>query len=201
MAMGIVSCDLSISLDGYAAGPNQSLEQPFGDGVVQGDELHSWMFATPDDHRDEIAAITAAGAFIMGRNMFSPGRGAWDPEWVGWWGPEPPYHAPVFVLTHMPRESVEMDGGTTFHFVTGGPAEALTRARDAAGDRDVAIAGGTSTVNQYLAAGSIDELRLHVAPIVVGVDYVRLFDGVGPCQWTSTVARWTPEVTHLVYRR
>jgi dihydrofolate reductase len=199
--MGIVTCDLSISLDGYSAGPNQSLERPFGDVVEAGDTLHSWMFDHADDHRAELAGITAAGAFIMGRHMFGPGRGQWDLDWVGWWGPEPPYHAPVYVLTHVERDPLEMAGGTTFHFVTGGPQEALNAARDAAGDRNVAIAGGTTTINQYLAAGLIDELRLHVAPVVLDVGYVRLFDGVGQATWSSTSARWTPEVTHLTYRR
>ncbi len=199
--MGIVTCDLSISLDGCSAGPNQSLHYPFGDGVGGGEALHAWMFDHADEHRAELAAITAAGAFIMGRNMFSPGRGAWDLDWVGWWGPDPPYHAPVYVLTHAERDPLEMTGGTTFHFVTGGPEEALKLAREAAGDSDVAIAGGVTTINQYLSAGAIDELRLHVAPLVIDVDYVRLFDGAGPAGWSSTSARWTPEVTHLVYRR
>ncbi|MGH9270849.1 MAG: dihydrofolate reductase family protein [Ilumatobacteraceae bacterium] len=199
--MGIVTCNLAISLDGYSAGPNQSLEQPFGDGVETGDTLHSWMFDHPDDHRTELDGVLAAGAFIMGRNMFGAGRGEWDLDWTGWWGSEPPYHAPVYVLTHLEREAVEMAGGTTFHFVTGGPMEALRLAREAAGDRDVSIAGGASTINQYLAAGELDEQRLHVVPVVVDVGYVRLFDGVGPIRWSSTSARWTPEVTHLVYRR
>jgi dihydrofolate reductase len=199
--MGIVTCDLAISLDGYSAGPNQSFEQPFGDGVTGGETLHSWMFDHADEHRDELAGITAAGAFIMGRNMFGPGRGAWDLDWEGWWGPEPPYHAPVFVLTHVEREPLEMAGGTTFHFVTGGPQEALRRADEAAGDENVSIAGGAATVNQYLAAGLIDELRLHVVPVVIDVGYVRLFDGVGPATWSSSSARRTPDVTHLVYKR
>jgi dihydrofolate reductase len=199
--MGIVTCDLAISLDGYSAGPNQSLEQPFGDGVVNGNTLHSWMFDRGEDHRAELTAITAAGAFIMGRNMFSPGRGAWDPDWKGWWGADPPYHAPVFVLTHVAREPLEMEGGTTFHFVTGGPAEALDLARAAAGDQNVAVAGGATTINEFLAAGAIDELRLHVAPVVLDIGYVRLFDGVGSITWSSASGRWTPEVTHLVYRR
>ena len=199
--MGIVTCDLAISLDGYSAGPNQSLEQPFGDGVKAGETLHSWMFDHADEHHDELARITAAGAFIMGRNMFGPGRGAWDLDWVGWWGPEPPYHAPVFVLTHVEREPLEMAGGTTFHFVTGGPQEALRRGHEAAGDSNVSIAGGAATVNQYLAAGLIDELRLHVVPVVIDIGYVRVFDGVGPATWSSSSARWTPEVTHLVYKR
>jgi dihydrofolate reductase len=198
--MGIVTCDISISLDGYAAGADQTLERPFGD-VDADATLHAWMFDHADDHRDELAAITAAGAFIMGRNMFGPSRGEWDLEWTGWWGPDPPYHAPVFVLTHVPRDPVEMAGGTTFHFVTDGPAAALAQAREAAGERDVAVAGGPSTVNQFLAAGLIDELRLHVTPVVLDVGYVRMFDGVGPISWSSSSARWTPEVTHLTYRR
>jgi dihydrofolate reductase len=199
--MSIVTCDLGVSLDGFSAGPNQSLDQPFGDGVGDGEALHSWMFDHADNHRDEIAEITTAGAYIMGRNMFSPGRGAWDPGWVGWWGPDPPYHAPVFVLTHHEREPLEMAGGTTFHFVTGGPLEALERARTVAGDRNVSIAGGVRTINQYVAIGAIDELRLHVAPVVVDAEYERLFEGVGPISWSSVSGRWTPEVTHLVYRR
>lgn len=199
--MGIVTCDIGISIDGLAAGPNQSLEQPFGEGVGDGEDLHRWMFEHAANHQPERETITDAGAFIMGRNMFSPGRGEWDPEWTGWWGADPPYHAPVFVLTHHERDPIEMAGGTTFHFVTGGPAEALDRAREAAGDRNVAVAGGMSTVNQFLAAGEIDELRLHIAPVVLGIAYERIFDGVGPISWTSTSGRWTPEVTHVVYRR
>ena len=198
--MGIVTCDLAISLDGYAAGPNQTLDQPFGDGVDE-TTLHSWMFDHADDHREELVGITGAGTYVMGRNMFGPGRGAWDLDWTGWWGPDPPYHAPVFVLTHVPREPLAMQGGTTFHFVTSGPQEALRLAREAAGERRVSIAGGTSTVNGYLAAGEIDELRLHVVAVVLDVGYVRLFDGVGPITWSSSTARWTPEVTHLVLRR
>jgi dihydrofolate reductase len=137
----------------------------------------------------------------MGRNMFTPGRGAWDPEWKGWWGPNPPYHAPTFVLTHVPREPIEMEGGTTFHFVTGGPHEALELARAAAGDRNVSIAGGATTVNQFIAAGLLDELRWHVAPVVLDLDGTRLFDGAGPVAWSCVSGRSTPEVTHLVYRK
>jgi dihydrofolate reductase len=114
----------------------------------------------------------------MGRNMFGPGRRDWDLEWTGWWGPEPPYHAPVFVLTHQPREPLEMDGGTTFTFVTDGPQAGLAQARSVAGDRPVAIAGGAATINQYLSLGAIDELRLHVVPITLGAGE-RIFDGVG----------------------
>lgn len=193
--MSTVTCDIAMSVDGYVAGPNQRLDQPFGDGV--GDDLHRWMLDEPDAHAEEIAAITAAGAFVMGRNMFSPGRGAWDPDWTGWWGPEPPYRAPVFVLTHHPRADLPQ-GATTFHFVTGGLDEALARAREAAGDRDVAIAGGAATVNQCLAAGAIDELRLHVAPILLGRGE-RLFEGLTRTDLTQVSARPTPTVTHLTY--
>jgi dihydrofolate reductase len=197
-----VTCDIGISLDGFSAGPNQSLDQPFGDGVGDGEKLHAWMFDHRENHADEIAAVVDAGAFVMGRNMFGPGRGAWDLGWKGWWGDEPPYHAPVFVLTHHEREPLEMDGGTTFHFVTGGVDEALRRAREAAGDRNVSVAGGATTVSECLNAGLIDELRLHVAPVVLGVrGGVRLFDGVGPLDLTATHVRHTPEVTHLTYRR
>src|SRR5690242_13865136 len=159
----MITCDLSVSIDGFVTGPNQRLDAPFGDGI--GERLHTWMFSTPDENAAEIAAITKAGAFVMGRNMFTPGRGDWDLDWTGWWGPEPPYHAPVFVLTHHPRESVEMAGGTTFHFVTGGFDEAFRRAVEAAGEKDVSIAGGAATVNQALSAGVIDELRLHITPL------------------------------------
>jgi dihydrofolate reductase len=171
-----VTCDMSISVDGFAAGPNQSEANPFGEGV--GNRLHRWMFDQPDENA---AAID------------------WDLEWRGWWGEDPPYHAPVFVLTHHPREPVAMQGGTTFTFVTDGIEAALARAREAAGDRDVAIAGGAGTVNQYLAAGLIDELRLHVAPVVLGVGE-RLFDGVGDIDLEQLEATQTALVTHLRYR-
>lgn len=133
-----VTCDMAISVDGFVAGPDQGPDAPLGVGVDN--SLHGWMFDEPEENAAELAAITEAGAFVMGRNMFGPGRGDWDLEWTGWWGPEPPYHAPVFVLTHHERASVEMAGGTTFHFVTGGIAEALDRAGAAAGDRSVAVA-------------------------------------------------------------
>ncbi|WP_277213685.1 dihydrofolate reductase family protein [Isoptericola croceus] len=200
--MTSVNCDLSISLDGYAAGPNPSRELPFGDVVGTGDVLHSWAFEHAEDHAEEVAGTLGAGAYVMGRGMFSPDTGPWDLAWRGWWGDDPPYHAPVFVLTHHDRASLEMDGGTTFHFVTGGLDEAFTRARAAAGERDVAVAGGASTVNACLAAGVIDELRLHVAPVLLDVPGgVRLFDGVGRHALEAVGARHTPEVTHLVYRR
>jgi dihydrofolate reductase len=197
MAMTKVTCDMAVSVDGFTAGPNQSADKPFGDGPVE--RLTQWMLEQPEANAAEIEAITAAGAYIMGRNMFSPGRGAWDESWKGWWGDEPPYHAPVFVLTHHPREPVEMQGGTTFTFVTDGIESALAQASEAAGSRHVAIAGGASTVNQYLAAGAIDELRLHVAPVVLGVGE-RLFDGVGPLSLERVGVNATELVTHLTYR-
>ena len=194
--MSKVTAALSISADGYAAGPNQTLERPFGDGDV--DQLHRWMFETPEENAAEVAALTDAGAFIMGRNMFGPGRGEWDPEWAGWWGPEPPYHRPVFVLTHHERDDLPMAGGTTFHFVTGGVEEALKRAREAAGDRNVSVAGGAATVNQFLAAGLVDELRLHVTPAILGRGE-RLFTGVAHTGLVQVSARQTSLVTHLRY--
>ncbi len=181
--------NFSISLDGYAAGPAQSIDDPLG---VGGEQLHEWFVVTrtfrrvedPDDGGrtidDEFAARAFAGigSTIMGRNMFGPVRGPWpDEQWTGWWGPEPPYHHPVFVLTHHRRPSVEMEGGTTFHFVDGGIDVALDRARDAAGGQDVLIAGGASTVRQYLAAGLIDEMHIAISPILLGSG-ARLFDGL-----------------------
>ncbi|MFG1942189.1 dihydrofolate reductase family protein [Nonomuraea sp. NPDC048826] len=196
--MNKVTCDMAMSIDGFTAGPGQSLENPFGEGDV--DRLTQWMIDEAELHKAEIADITAAGAYIMGRNMFGPGRGAWDLDWEGWWGDEPPYHAPVFVLTHHEREPVVKQGGTTFHFVTGGPEEAMRLAREAAGEREVAVAGGASTVNQFLAAGLIDELRLHVAPVVLGRGE-RLFEDTGA--FTLEPVReptGSAMVTHLVYR-
>src|SRR5262245_7197484 len=163
---------ISMSLDGYVAGPNQSLDNPLGE---RGEALHEWFFATrtfqemygdgsgetglDDDQARQWNENV--GAVIMGRNMFGPIRGEWpDDEWKGWWGHEPPYQTPVFVLTHHAREPVEMQGGTTFHFVTDGIEAALARAREAAADRDVSIGGGASTIRQYLRAGLVGEMRL-----------------------------------------
>jgi dihydrofolate reductase len=195
--MSKVTCDLSISVDGFVAGPHQSLDNPLGEGAE--DRLHRWMFEQPEANAAELQGITAAGAFIMGRNMFSPGRDDWDLEWKGWWGDEPPYHRPVFVLTHHPRPVLPMSGGTTFTFVTDGIESALAQAREAAGGGDIAIAGGAHTVNQYLAAGLIDELRLHVAPVLLGAGE-RLFDGVGDITLEPLGVRGTDLVTHLRYR-
>jgi dihydrofolate reductase len=187
---------MAISVDGFVAGPNQSQDAPLGDGV--GNSLHAWMFDEPEANAAELTAITDAGAFIMGRNMFGPGRGDWDLDWTGWWGAEPPYHAPVFVLTHHERAPLEMAGGTTFQFVTGGITEALTRAQAAAGERNVAIAGGAAAVNQFLAAGLVEELRLHVAPVLLGRGE-RLFEGVGRADLTQVDVRPTGLVAHLRY--
>jgi dihydrofolate reductase len=170
----------SLSLDGYGAGPNQDRDNPLG---VGGTALHEWAFATRTFRRmfgteggstgtdDEFAARGFAdiGAWILGRNMFGPVRGPWpDDSWKGWWGDEPPYHVPVFVLTHHPRASLAMRGGTTFHFVTDGIHAALARAITAAGDRDVRVGGGVATIRQYLRAGLIDEMHLAISPVLLG---------------------------------
>lgn len=194
--MGQVTCDVTVSVDGFAAGPGQSLEHPLGLG---GERLHRWQFEQTEANAAEIAAITAARAYIMGRNMFGPVRGPWDEEWRGWWGEEPPYHAPVFVLTHHPHDPIEMAGGTTFTFVTDGVRAALDLAAAAAAGGDVAIAGGAQTIDQYLAAGLVDELRLHVAPVVLGGGE-RLFADVGDLVLEPVSARATPLVTHVTYR-
>lgn len=179
----------SISLDGFAAGPSQSLDQPLG---VGGRALHDWAFPTrtfqamfgneggttgPDD---DFAArgFANVGAWILGRNMFGPLRGGWaDSDWKGWWGDNPPYHTPVFVLTHYPRDSIAMKGGTIFHFVTEGIASALERARDAARERDVRIGGGVATIQQYLQARLIDRLHLAISPVLLGAGE-RLFSDI-----------------------
>ncbi len=194
--MAQVFCDLAVSLDGFAAGPDQSLEHPLG---VRGHDLMKWMMEAPDENADEMSAITGHGAYIMGRNMFGPIRGEWDLDWKGWWGDDPPYHAPVFVLTHFERAPITMEGGTTFHFVTDGIESALNQARAAAGERSVAIAGGASTVRQYLRAGVIDELRLHVSPVVLGSGE-RLFEGLDDLQLEPLSARSTSLATHVRYR-
>ena len=195
--MGSVVSDVSISMDGYAAGPDQTRDNPFG--TIEHNRLHDWMFETPEENQPEVSAIVDAGAFIMGRNMFGPDRGGWDLEWKGWWGDEPPYHAPVFVLAHRERDDLPMEGGTIFHFITDGVDVALERARAAAADRNVAIAGGAGTINQYLTAGLIDELRLHVTPSIIGGGE-RLFDGVPPMAFEQVSARAASLVTHVVYR-
>ena len=193
-----VTADISITLDGYASGVGQSREHPFGD--IDENRLHAWQFEHREENAEVAKAITVAGAYIMGRNMFGPDRGEWDLDWKGWWGPDPVYHAPVFVLAHRPRASVEMEGGTTYHFVTEGIEAALEQAREAAGEKNVSISGGPATLNQYLAADLVDELRLHVAPFVAGGGE-RVFDSVEDFKLKPVSSRTTPHVTHLVYGR
>ena len=180
----------SISIDGYGAGPGQDIDNPLG---VGGEDLHKWAFATRTIQQtlfgtdkgttgidDDFVArgFENVGAWILGRNMFGPIRGPWpDMEWKGWWGDNPPYHVPVFVLTHHARPSIEMEGGTTFHFITGGIHEALKRAREVAGGKDVRIGGGANTIQQYLREGLIDELHIAIAPVLLGAGE-RLFEGI-----------------------
>jgi dihydrofolate reductase len=194
--MSLVTADFAVSLDLVGSGVDQSFEHPFGPKI--GERLHAWF--ADEDNTPEREAIVGAGAYIMGRNMFGPDRDEWDLAWRGWWGDDPPYHAPVFVLCHREREPVEMEGGTTFHFVTGGIDAALERAREAAGDSWVSIAGGVRTTNAYLRAGLIDELRLHIAPITVG-EGLRIFDGVGDMALEPVSARATGTCTHVTWRR
>ena len=204
----------TISLDGYGAGPNQSLENPLG---VGGEDLHEWVVATRswrEMHRqeggttgiDEDFAARAnknLGAWILGRNMFGPIRGDWpDTSWKGWWGQNPPYHVPVFVLTHHERPPQQMEGNTTFHFVTGGIHEALDLARKAADGKDVRIGGGPDTIRQYLRAGLIDELHVAIAPVVLGGGE-RLFEGVDVRALGYECVQFvgSEKATHFVLRR
>lgn len=213
--MGIVRvAGFSVSLDGFAAGPDQSLENPLG---RRGPEIFQWFFGTRSframqgqpggsdgvDERYAHRSMDGFGAFILGRNMFGPIRGEWpDEAWKGWWGDNPPYHAPTFILTHYPRAPIEMAGGTTFYFVTEGIESALERAKAAAGDRDVKIGGGVSTVRQYLQAGAIDEMHLAVSPVVLGRGEA-LFAGLDlPAMGFSVAAsEATDHATHVVLKR
>jgi dihydrofolate reductase len=181
---------LTVSLDGYVAGPDQSLENPMGAG---GSELHTWAFSTRTFQQkvmgadagstgidDEFAArgFNNIGAWILGRNMFGPIRGPWpDDEWKGWWGDNPPYQVPVFILSHFPRAAIVMEGGTTFYFVTAGAREALALARDAAGGKDIRIGGGANTIRQYLREGLIDEMHIVMVPVILGAGEA-LFHGI-----------------------
>jgi dihydrofolate reductase len=208
--MRSVKCHIAISLDGYVAGPNQSLENPLGEGGMR---LHEWVFATaawraqhggeggdPGPDSDVVdAAVAGIGAYIMGRNMFGGGGGSWDPAWRGWWGENPPFHVPVFVLTHHPHEPLSMDGGTTFNFVTDGIDSAIDQARTAAGDLDVSIAGGANAVQQFLAAGLLDELQLHIVPVILGAGE-RLLVNVGDPTLEPVEVIASPAVTHVKYR-
>jgi len=206
----MVTCQISISLDGFVAGPNQTLDNPLGEGGLR---LHEWVFPTAgwrrqqgqeggvDNADSEVAdeVSQGVGAYIMGRKMFGGGPGDWDQNWKGWWGADPPYHTPVFVLTHHPRQPLPMLGGTTFNFVIDGIASALEQAQAAAGDKNVSIAGGASAVRQYLAAGKLDELYLHVVPVVLGAGE-RLLEGVGDPVLEPVKVVASPSVTHIKYR-
>jgi dihydrofolate reductase len=203
-----------LSVDGFGAGPNQDLTNPLG---VGGEDLHQWFFptrvfqtmigktdgTTGVDNDFAERGFAGVGAWIMGRNMFGPIRGEWpDDQWKGWWGDNPPYHTPAFVLTHHPRASIEMEGGTTFHFVTDGIHAALKRAREAAAGRDVRIGGGVSTIRQYLQAGLIDELHVAIAPIVLGTGE-SLFAGIDLLKLGYKVTEHvtSPAAVHVVLKR
>jgi dihydrofolate reductase len=204
---------ISISVDGFVAGPNQSEEHPLGEGGMQ---LHEWVFklaAWRKPHGREGGEVNASsevieesldnvGAVVMGRNMFGGGPGPWGEDpWDGWWGDEPPFHTPVFVLTHHEREPLAKQGGTTFTFVTDGIESALEQAKEAAGGKDVSLGGGASAAQQYLAAGLIDEMQLNIAPVLLGAG-TRLFEGIADADVKLEPVRVVeaPDVTHLKYR-
>ena len=212
--MTTLKLEISMSLDGFVAGPNQSLDEPLGEG---GEGLHEWAIGLkgwrephgleggeegPDS--DMIAeSIRSTGATIMGRRMYSSGSGPWedDPKADGWWGDDPPFHHPVFVLTNHPREPLEKQGGTTFTFVTDGIESALERARAAAGDKDVLVAGGAEVAQQYLRARLLDQLDIHLVPVFLGGG-ARLFENLGsePPELELPATVGAPAVTHLTYR-
>jgi dihydrofolate reductase len=198
--MSLITCHVSISVDGFIAGPDQSLENPIG---VGGLKLHQWHFGDGPTHEGDVAArddlMRTLGAVIMGRNMYGPIRGEWDADWRGWWGDNPPYHSPVFVLTHYPHEPIEMDGGNTFYFVTGGFDAALDQARDAAAGGDIRIAGGASTIRQAFAAGVIDEITLDIGPVLLGRGE-RIFDGIDDPGFEQVDVTYSPSATHVHYR-
>jgi dihydrofolate reductase len=202
--------EISVSLDGFSAGPNQSLENPLGEGGMQ---LHEWVFKLEAWRRPHgldggeanestpvmEESLQNVGATVMGRNMFGGGEGPWgDEPWEGWWGDEPPFHTDVFVVTHHAREPL-VKGETTFHFVTDGVEAAVARAKDAAGGKDVALGGGANVAQQALAAGLVDELQLHVSPVLLG-DGTRLFDGVAEVPLELVRVVTAPDVVHLKYR-
>lgn len=207
--MNTLTCHISVSLDGFVAGANQSAKDPLGQG---GERLHEWAFntdswrqrhgldegerTTSSDVIDEVS--TGVGAVIMGRKMFA-GAGPWDESWRGWWGEDPPFHVPVFVLTHNKRDPLPMQGGTTFNFVTDGIESALEQARSAAGENNILVAGGASAVQQYIAAGLLDELYLHIVPVVLGAGE-RLLDNVGDPTLEPVHVVAAPGVTHIKYR-
>ena len=205
-----VRTHMSISLDGYTAGTNQRLDKPFGDGA---DHLNDWMFALKSARQlfgeeggetgpsDDVFAerLRNIGAVIMGRNMFGGGHGPWDEQWRGWWGPNPPYHCDVYVLSHHPREPLQMEGGTTFHFVAEGIEAAMAQARVSAGEKDVVIGGGASVVRQYLEAGLVDELELHLASVFVSGGE-KLLDGLNGVALEQIRSVPGNGVTHVKYR-
>jgi dihydrofolate reductase len=208
--MTTVTSQISVSLDGYVAGPNLTMEEPLGKG---GERLHEWVLATEGWRRQHgyeggernadsevVEQLTQGiGATIMGRKMFGLGQGEWDLDWKGWWGDDPPFHTPVYVLTHHPREPLPMEGGTTFHFVTEGIEAALEQAKAAAGDKAINIAGGATAIQQYLAAGLLEELYLHIVPIVLGGG-ARLLENVGDPKLEPVEVVASPTVTHVRYR-
>jgi dihydrofolate reductase len=208
--MSKVTCQISISLDGFVAGPNQSLENPLGEGGMR---LHEWAVATAGwrelhgltggersvDSEVLEEVVQNVGAYIMGRKMFGGGDGQWNQEWKGWWGDDPPYHVPVFVLTHHARDRLPMQGGTTFNFVTTGVRSALEQARQAAAGKDIAVAGGAQAIQQFVAAGLLDELYLHIVPIVLGAGD-RLLANVGDPRLEPINVVASPAVTHVKYR-
>ncbi len=213
--MGLVKvAAFSISLDGYGAGPNQELKNPLG---VRGHELHNWVFKTKSfqtmlgngggetgiDNDFAEKAMENNGAWILGRNMFSPTRGPWtDDSWKGWWGDNPPYHVPVFILTHHARAPIQMEGGTTFYFVTDGIESALRKAQEAANGKDVRIGGGTSTIRQYLQKGLIDEMHLAYSPVYLGSGE-NLFQGINFTQFGFNKIEHltTPSAMHVTIRK
>jgi dihydrofolate reductase len=212
--MGKLTLDITMSLDGFVAGPNQTIEQPLGEG---GERLHEWVYGLAtwrESHGrpggetnadDDIVkeSLGSTGAVVMGRRMFSGGAGPWedDPNADGWWGDEPPFGVPVFILTHHAREPVQKQGGTTFTFVTEGIDAALAQARAAAGDRNVQVSGGADVAQQYLREGLMDEVQIHIAPLFLG-DGVRLFERLGgePPALEVTRVVESPAVTHIRYR-
>jgi dihydrofolate reductase len=212
--MGKVVADITVSLDGFVAGPNPSLEDPLGQG---GERLHEWAFAAEawrkqhgreGGERNADSAVIAeslavTGAVVMGRRMYSGGSGPWDsdPNADGWWGDDPPFHVPVFVLTHHPRETVMKEGGTSFTFVADGIESAVARAREAAGDKDVNVAGGANAIQQTLESGLLDEIQLHIAPLLLGAG-TRLFESPANANVEFERIRVidSPTVTHLKFR-
>lgn len=211
--MNELKLDISVSLDGYVAGPNPSLDDPLGE---HGMDLHEWVIGLEtwrEAHGyeggeagadSELVAehVASVGATIMGRKMFSGGDGKWadDPNAMGWWGDDPPFGHQVFILTHHEREAVEMQGGTTFNFVTDGIQSALDQAREAAGDKAVAVAGGAEAAQQYLNAGLVNQVRLHIAPVLLGSG-TPLFEGINPAlRFEQTAAQQGRGVTHVTYR-